>query len=151
MLESLGNIGEFVAAVGVIISLIFVGFQVREHTKQLRAGAIIDRNSHAASYLAVLSREEEAEIYLRGLESYPELSPVERVRFQAILIGILNSSEITFIQENSFMKQGDLVGNWKQLQVLLSNPGARNWWNRNGHSIFSEEFHAFVTGLLADS
>ena len=149
MLESLGNIGEFVAAIGVIVSLIFVGFQVREHTKQLRANAIIDRNVHSASYIAVLSKEEEAEVYLRGLQSYPDISPVDRVRFQAILIGVLNSTEITFVLENGYMEKGDLVGEWKQLQLLLRNPGARTWWNQNGSSVFSRDFHAFVETLLS--
>ena len=31
-LQDLGNIGEFVAAFGVIASLIYVGFQVRQNT-----------------------------------------------------------------------------------------------------------------------
>jgi hypothetical protein len=36
-LEDLGNIGEFVAAAAVIVSLIYLAVQIRQNTKSLRA------------------------------------------------------------------------------------------------------------------
>jgi hypothetical protein len=36
-LEDLGNIGEFVAAVGVIISLIYLAIQIRQNAEALRS------------------------------------------------------------------------------------------------------------------
>lgn len=36
-LQDIGNIGEFIAAFGVIASLIYIGFQVRQNTRAMRA------------------------------------------------------------------------------------------------------------------
>jgi hypothetical protein len=41
-LEDLGNIGEFVAAVGVIASLIYLAVQIRQNTDSLRAATFQD-------------------------------------------------------------------------------------------------------------
>jgi len=36
-LEDLGNIGEFVAAVSVVVSLIYLAVQIRQNTRSVRA------------------------------------------------------------------------------------------------------------------
>jgi hypothetical protein len=38
-LEDLGNIGEFVAAIGVIVSLVYLATQIRQNTKAVRSSA----------------------------------------------------------------------------------------------------------------
>jgi hypothetical protein len=48
-LEDLGNVGEFVAAVAVVVSLIYLAFQIRQNTRWLRASlkqSITDSTSH---------------------------------------------------------------------------------------------------------
>ncbi len=39
-LQDLGNIGEFVAAIGVIISLVYLARQIRQNTESVRAAAV---------------------------------------------------------------------------------------------------------------
>ena len=38
-LEDLGNIGEFVAAIAVVISLIYLAVQIRQNTRSVRASS----------------------------------------------------------------------------------------------------------------
>ncbi len=38
-LQDLGNIGEFVGALGVVASLIYLALQIRQNTRQLRNNA----------------------------------------------------------------------------------------------------------------
>ena len=39
-LEDLGNIGEFVAAVAVVVSLIYLAVQIRDNTRSLQAASL---------------------------------------------------------------------------------------------------------------
>ena len=44
-LEDLGNIGEFVAAIAVVVSLLYLAIQIRQNTKTVRTStyqAILD-------------------------------------------------------------------------------------------------------------
>lgn len=43
MLETLGNIGEFLGGMAVIASLVYVGFQLRETQKQMHANSLQQR------------------------------------------------------------------------------------------------------------
>ena len=38
-LEDLGNIGEFIAAIGVIVSLVYLATQIRQNTRAVRSSA----------------------------------------------------------------------------------------------------------------
>jgi hypothetical protein len=45
MLETLGNLGDFVGGIAVVLSLLYVAFQIREGRRQRRAQALQDRIS----------------------------------------------------------------------------------------------------------
>jgi hypothetical protein len=44
-LVDLGNLGEFVAAIGVIVSFIYLAFQIRQNTRSMRANAYQETNA----------------------------------------------------------------------------------------------------------
>lgn len=39
MLENLGNIGDFLGGIGVVITLVYLAVQIRQNTRQLRSGS----------------------------------------------------------------------------------------------------------------
>ena len=92
-LEDLGNIGEFVAAVGVIISLIYLAVQIRQNTGQIRqnTAAIGNASYHQAVEqgwlvnLKVADDPEVARIMRAGYRGLQELNDDERMRFLALM------------------------------------------------------------------
>jgi hypothetical protein len=81
-LEDLGNIGEFVAAVGVIISLIYLAMQVRGNTSALRTRSRQDiEESFRAFYRPLFDNPELCQLYLGGLRKYPDLPQPDRLQF----------------------------------------------------------------------
>ena len=92
-LEDLGNIWEFVAAVGVIVSLIYLAVQIRQNTAQLvqnaeefrisfrqqQYGRIIDFNS------VVISSREVGELLERGHTDLDLLDGADRQRWNAFM------------------------------------------------------------------
>ena len=148
MLEALGNIGEFVAAIAVIVSLFYVGFLIRENTRQLKTNALIENRTYSATNIQVLSNADQAEVYLAGKESYPNLSPLDNLRFQMIATGVFNSLEIAYFQQRSVLMDEKLIGDWDNMRELLNQPGIRAWWDQFSRSYFSPEFKSFADELI---
>ena len=85
-LEDLGNLGEFIGAFAVIATLIYVATQLRQNTQSLRTSSFQAAMQTASQDTRLLAQNAEvAALYLRGLESFSSLDPVERIRFQSLM------------------------------------------------------------------
>jgi hypothetical protein len=77
-LEDLGNIGELIAAIGVIASLVYLAVQIRANTNQVRSAEHHRfRDETSRLHEIALSSREHAEL-LTKMANNGELSPVER-------------------------------------------------------------------------
>ena len=52
MLEDLGNIGDFLGGIGVVVTLVYLAYQIRQNTDQIRQNTSTVRASGAASQYA---------------------------------------------------------------------------------------------------
>jgi len=97
-ITELGALGEFVGAIGVVITLIYLAIQIRQNTRameesrrlalaqtyQLRADALQDmlvRAANSEHVGPILAKLTEAG-YPEDIGSLDQLSPVERGRFR---------------------------------------------------------------------
>ena len=85
--DDLGNIGEFVGSMGVVISLVYLAVQIRQNTRQL------SQNTESARMVAleaanrefngiraqVVRYPEVADLYLRGLRDFESLDLRDRL------------------------------------------------------------------------
>jgi hypothetical protein len=83
-LADLAAIGSFVSGVAVLASLIFIGFQLRQNTRAVRAAA---SQAHSQNWqqitLPVVESGDFARIWRLGLEDVERLTDDERMRFYA--------------------------------------------------------------------
>ncbi|HWE27449.1 MAG TPA: hypothetical protein VHB97_05570 [Polyangia bacterium] len=83
-LSDLAAIGSFVSGVAVLASLIFIGFQLRQNTRAVRAAA---SQAHSQNWqqitTPVVGSNEFARIWRLGLEDVERLTDDERMRFYA--------------------------------------------------------------------
>jgi hypothetical protein len=129
MLQDLGSIGEFVAAIATIVTLAYLALQIRQNTKSVRAGS---RFEVASSYRAHnrLSLDPDARrIYAKGLRTFPEMAFDERSLFGTLLTdhavlfqGIFALYEEGQLDETTY--QDYLT--WFAIQVVT--PGGSAWW-----------------------
>ena len=112
-LEDLGNIGEFVGAIGVVLSLIYLAIQIRQNTRQLEQNTRSVRSSsfHAAAtavgaYVAPIAKSEAlAEILDRGLRG-ETLTDTQRTRFDALLSRLFSA----YLVSTEFSRRTKLPG-----------------------------------------
>src|SRR5437762_3161056 len=80
--EMLAAIGQVAAAIGVIPSLIYLATQIREQNKERRRAAVsVLTGQWSALLKSMIDSSEFADIYLRGLQNFDDLSPAEKIRF----------------------------------------------------------------------
>jgi hypothetical protein len=83
-LSDLAAVGSFVSGVAVLASLIFIGFQLRQNTRAVRAAA---SQAHSQGWhqitLPVVESDDFARVWRLGLEDIDRLTDDERMRFYA--------------------------------------------------------------------
>ena len=82
--EMLAAIGQLVAAIGVIPSLVWLAFQIREQNKERRRAGI---NILTAQWSELVKSAQEsrefAVLFLQGVRSFNDLDGPEKIRFTA--------------------------------------------------------------------
>ena len=146
-LEQASYFGQIIGAIAVVASLIFVGVQLRQNTKAVRAST---SQAHSAVYhgiiASIVDNAEFAHIWREGLADVTSLDADERVRFLAFastLFRFYESSQVQWLR-------GQLDGeHWhtieQQALSLSGQPGILAWWKlrKDWHSrAFQDWFEA---------
>ncbi len=135
-LQQLTAIAQIAAAGAIVPSLIFVGIQVNQATKAVRASS---SQAHAAMYQALSASlvndpDGFVRIWRKGQHGTASLSDDELVRFYAFTSSVLRFFESARIQW--LRKQLDRE-HWQaivhQAQDLAGEPGVRDFWAARRH------------------
>ncbi len=155
MLEELGNLGDFIGGVAVLVTLVYLAIQIRQNTAQVKIGSEIARaDTHARSVESfskfrsfLISDSEVAEIYLRGCRDIGSLSPVERLRFYLILQQAFHTMQAVIANIASTGTQIEDPAHTLNLDWMIKQPGVQEWWaSENGR--YEESFVSLVNSQL---
>ncbi len=146
----LGALGEFVAAIAVVITLIYLALQIRQNTRATHAAsfhAITDSFNHVNVALALtpaLTR-----IWLAGATERSSLSDEEQWQFDLICLSYFHVFETIHYQARVGAGEGDLVATEERsLEALLATSGVREWWGENPYA-FGPEVRAYIDRFRA--
>jgi len=140
---------DYLAAVGVIVSITFVGFELRQNTAAIRGATYQDLAANSAEFAIALSSDSElAELYVRWGDDPDSLGEVERVRVYVLLLGIGRNVENAFQQHRVGTLTDDLwlgyVDSWRG---PAASPGFEDYWAQY-RTRFSTDFQAYVDSTL---
>ena len=144
-LQDLGSIGEFLGAIGVIASLIYLAVQIRQNTRSVRAASFQETVRDAAAMSDTLATNAAlSRIYWEGVQDYDALKPDERHRFGAYLLGVFRRMEnFVYQTEHGALESDSWEGLRNLTRIILSTPGGAAWWER-AQGLFSPAFRAYV-------
>lgn len=155
-LQDLGNLGEFVGAVAVVVSLIYLAYQIRQNTRQLdqntevvRAEAELHNARLAADFNARVSDDPElVELWRLGTRDSGDLTESQRIRFGFLMGDLFYRLEGLFRQYDRGFLGEESWRAWERLLAgLLAGSLVRSWWETEQHP-FSASFRAHVDGLI---
>jgi hypothetical protein len=136
-LDALGNIGDFVGGLGVVITLIYLALQIRQNTRQVEQSLHVSRaqalrDTYTPGWTLEAARDPElATFYARGMTQPEVLSSDEQLRFLFLMGTILGE-----IEKNHLMYQQGLLTDerWesglRQLRLYINQPGGAYYWQR---------------------
>ena len=147
-LQDLGSLGEFVAAIATLATLIYLAFQIRQNTREAQAAS---RNLVSQSFVDFayhVSRDFEITKLMRRALIDPEsLDDDETFRFDCIIAALFQSFEAAFAQWQRRVLTDD---DWQKWVVLIrqymAQSGVRQFWSR-GAASFNPAFRLYVEEL----
>ncbi len=87
--QILGNLGEFIGALGVVTSLVYLAQQMSQNTTSVRAASFNSMVQNSIRLLEHAFRDSEFAAFLHRAESDPDaLPPEERVRWDAYMTSV---------------------------------------------------------------
>ena len=145
-LQELTGIAEILGALGVIASLVFVGWQIRENTVATKAHM---HELVTQTYLAWLnSAIANPEAYAAGIQTteadFSNLSAAEKTCLFGTALGFFKQFELMYVQNRKGIMDRDIWDAWRvYILMYFHQPGIQVWWKAR-QDAFVPEFREFL-------
>ncbi len=148
-LGDLGNLGEFVGAIAVVVSLLYLATQIRQNSRIVRSTTHHASISSGNAVNFAFADAEAARILLKGGLAYAELDLEERFRFAMLMRASFAFFEDAYLQFREGLMDSDVWDSKSRtLKETLSTPGVREWWTNSGN-LYCKAFQEEVAKVLA--
>jgi hypothetical protein len=151
-LEQLSSLAQIVGSVGVVLSLIFVGLQIRQNTSALQ------RNEHNSTMeqwtvirMAIAQHRDIAELMTAGLHGETTLDAADQLRLEQMLqenawasFHIWDRTQRGVFPKGTFELTAGVL-----LQNVLGTARGATWWNEAKRAGFIPGFVVDVDAVLA--
>jgi len=147
--DAIGAFGEILGALAVLITLFYLGRQIKQNTQEIRSSnyhGITD--SFNALNVVVATDAEVARIFDAGNLSYSNLPASEQTRYAYLLHAALRVWDVLYYQSHNDTGDKTLWDAERQsLEIMLRPKGAREWW-RSRPFRFSADFESYVESVV---
>ena len=139
-LEQWANMGEIVAAVAVIISLAYLGVQVRQSNVLSKAQTSQSMVQMAQQEILCLRQPE-----LWFAFSSDEITEEDKVNLNAFLTASMRQREYEWLSRKEGIIDAEMYESYAgAIVIALGTERTRRWWKVNGHN------HSFTPGFVED-
>ena len=148
MLDALGNIGDFVGGIAVIVTLLYLAVQVRHNTRSMKL-ASMQSTMLAAQNVGLLPAQDQdlARVLRVGLTTPDELDADEFQQFRYFLMMMLRVHEDMFVQHRAGVVDDETwIARSKSLRTMFSMPGGRRVWDAS--NAYREDFRVWLESEL---
>ncbi len=114
----------------MIVSLLYLAFQIRQNTKTIRATNYESVLNGLREFHALIAQDGElADIYMRGSADLASLKPPELVRFTMVLYNVFTNFGVALHLHEQGMIEDRLLRVFEDgLISTLTRPGVLAWW-----------------------
>lgn len=156
-IQDLGAAGEFIGAIGVVVTLVYLAYQIRQNTQQLEQSTLTARAAaQNASNVAlrdtrssIFTTSEMAEIFYQGNLNPADLDDVARLRYR---LAIQNVSDVMLEIYAQTLATGFAPETWHTqgqtlVERIFDTPGGQWFWENYGNN-YPAGFRAEVDRIL---
>ena len=143
--EAISSISDLIAAIAVIVSLLYVGFQVRQSNIFAQGQTRRDMMELGQKELHTLLDD----YAIWDMMTKNEITHEERVKLHVWLVASMRLREFEWSQYRFGIVDDDTYAAHKELiTIILGTTRSRGWWNMRGKTAFNVVFVKFVDELL---
>ena len=134
--QDLGSLGEFVGAIGVVVSLIYLARQMSLNTTSIRAASFNSMTENSIRILEHSFRDGDFAEFLHRAERDPSnLSPNELVRWDAYMTAVYRHFGNLVYQYRVGVLDQQMWQSYREtLKQHLRTPSWRTWFEQNQES-----------------
>lgn len=151
-LSEAAQLAEIVSAVGLVISLIYVGVQVTDNTSATRSAMASSASTEFTDWYEHLSSDPVLmDVWLRGVTAPETLDEQQQLRFVFLLhIVMLQFQNNYYLVEEGTLDQKMLASINNTLATIRGTPGFEFYWPLR-RELFFPEYRAFVEALMFEA
>ena len=164
-IQEWGALGEVVGGVAVLVSLVYLAYQIRQNTHQIELGvkatklASFDRTVESSNRIRqmLVADSEVSRLFTRAIRSYRDLDGEDRFRANMLFRIIFSEIHANFVRNEALEIGESLDGSIRFLDGMLINPGIREWledadvdWREGFRTMVDERLEATRDGSAAN-
>lgn len=151
-IQELGALGELIAAVATIATLVFLAVQIRNGNTAARTTAELELPQQFAEWHARASMQPDLQrIWDQAAVDFESLGPEEVRKFRWLVAELFLVFESAyFAHRGGVLSQPSWSTKLDTIIGLLENPIILEWWD-NRFTPFSEEFRQHIDGARTQS
>jgi len=151
-LEQASYLAEIIGVIAVVLSLIYLGLQVKQNTRSMRIQTVQDlSNQFKESQASIAHDKDLADIYHRAVFNYEQLDPLEQLRFNLLIASVLRVlNELFFKRDEGAVDESMWHGFKTIAEDLMRYPGTQSVYKIRKQQ-YSNVFQKFVDELIENS
>jgi len=148
-LEQLYFLASIVAAFGVVVSLMFVGLQIRRNTSANNAAAAAAvHNNFAAFYRSIQGDQALMGIIIKGLKDYDSISEVEKAQMNSVFMAFNLHMQDAFYKWKDGALSPEFWRAWELVSLnMFAAHGGKGFWADRCY-LFSAAYQDFISNDL---
>lgn len=151
-LDQVANIASIAASASVVVSLIFIGLQLRQNAHLTRMAAAQTSAQLVSENMGrVIECPDLADILVKSrLNGIESLDPSEMLRISNFLSISFRHYEVLHTHRRYGIFEEELwQGSEARLRDSVTNPAIHDWWNES-RPFYARSFADFVDNLIAE-
>lgn len=144
-LEDIYFLSQIISALALVVSLLFVGIQIRHNTMSTQTA----RHQSIVQAISDWSRDvalntEISALLGKGSANFELLEPVQRLQFSLLHVALFRNYENIYYQHEQRAIDHHVWEGWSyRMRATFALPGVRAWWVPQRDS-YSEAFRNFL-------
>jgi len=143
--EAVGAVAELLGALGVIVTLVYLGLQIRQNTVSTRTSSYQAAVATSIELTVRVGLDSDAtRILTTGCADFAALSTEDQNRFSTLASSIFRNFENIFYQHKQGAIDDALWSGWSsRMRLMFALPGVQEWWPANSEG-YAEDFAAHL-------
>jgi hypothetical protein len=149
IVQLLGNLGEFLGALAVFATLLYLAIQVRESSRAAKFAAVqANRAQRIAGFIGLRDSPYLPSIMAK-LQTGEELNAEEKIRLTSHDLAQWALLYAEWVQRDLGVMEEFVTSDELPMAVALSSPSAMDWWRMFGARLFAARFVEYVNKATA--